>query len=527
LRELLFSSSEITGLLGFENRRTIFENVDSRFKFVVLTFRKGGKTEAFPVAFMRQDVGELEDFPRQGALHIPVELIRQLSPESLSLMEFKDLVDVTIAEKMLPFPAIGDNIEGSWNVLLMQEFNMTTDSDLFLNRPTSGAFPLVQGGMIHQFRDEFAPAKYWIDSRHGRARILGKAEDKEQPLSYQTYRLAHRRIARNTDTRTLIACVLPPNRFCADTAQTTRNILSPEIALYVTGILNSFVLDYSLRQRVTTHVDMHFLYALRMPRLSTTDPRIGPIVRRVAHLTCTEDEFDDLARQVGERQRGTLDEGERARLRAELDGLIAHLYGLTEEEFRHILSTFPLVPEPVKVAALNAYRDFAPSPGDPEIGMLISRGESVELEFKSSARWDLRADKPNKAMEDVVVKTVAAFLNSERGGNLLIGVDDDGKVIGLDHDYRMFGKKNSRDAYENFLTTLLVNGFGKDASAFFDITFHDMAGSDVVKIAVRPARRPAFVRDERGEHLYIRAGNSTRLLTTREAIEYSKNRWPG
>jgi hypothetical protein len=48
---------------------------------------------------------------------------------------------------------------------------------------------------------------------------------------------------------------------------------------------------------------------------------------------------------------------ERARLRAELDGLIAHLYGLTEAEFAHILGAFPLVAEPVKIAALNAYRD--------------------------------------------------------------------------------------------------------------------------------------------------------------------------
>jgi hypothetical protein len=48
---------------------------------------------------------------------------------------------------------------------------------------------------------------------------------------------------------------------------------------------------------------------------------------------------------------------ERGRLRAELDGLIAHLYGLTEEEFAYILTTFPLVADPVKIAAQNAYRD--------------------------------------------------------------------------------------------------------------------------------------------------------------------------
>lgn len=54
---------------------------------------------------------------------------------------------------------------------------------------------------------------------------------------------------------------------------------------------------------------------------------------------------------------GITDPAERARLRAELDGLVAHLYGLTESEFAHVLTTFPLVPEPVKIAAQNAYRD--------------------------------------------------------------------------------------------------------------------------------------------------------------------------
>ena len=56
-------------------------------------------------------------------------------------------------------------------------------------------------------------------------------------------------------------------------------------------------------------------------------------------------------------QDGASDSTERAKLRAELDGLVAHLYGLSEEEFTHILTTFPLVAEPVKVAALNAWRD--------------------------------------------------------------------------------------------------------------------------------------------------------------------------
>jgi hypothetical protein len=46
----------------------------------------------------------------------------------------------------------------------------------------------------------------------------------------------------------------------------------------------------------------------------------------------------------------------RAKRRAEIDARVAHLYGLTESEFTHILGTFPLVAEPVKAAALKAFR---------------------------------------------------------------------------------------------------------------------------------------------------------------------------
>ena len=96
-----------------------------------------------------------------------------------------------------------------------------------------------------------------------------------------------------------------------------------------------------------------------LPRLTASDPRFDPIVKRAARLFCTTAEFDDLAKEIGikSHKQGATVLTERAQLRAELDGLIAHLYGLTEAEFAHVLSTFPLVPDPVKVAAQNAYRD--------------------------------------------------------------------------------------------------------------------------------------------------------------------------
>ena len=104
---------------------------------------------------------------------------------------------------------------------------------------------------------------------------------------------------------------------------------------------------------------MFYVYQLPVPRLTKGEPYFNEIVKRAAKLICTTAEFDHLAAEVGlgSHKNGVTNEIERGRLRAELDGMIAHLYGLTEAEFKHILSTFPIVPDPVKVAALNAYQD--------------------------------------------------------------------------------------------------------------------------------------------------------------------------
>ncbi|RCJ17640.1 transcriptional regulator [Nostoc sp. ATCC 43529] len=365
LREMLFSQTKVTGLFCLENRKEIFEGVHRSFKIVVLTFVKGSITTEFPSTFMRHNVQELQRFPGDDSLQINVDMVRQLSPDSLSVMEFKNQVDIRIAEKIAKFPALSENLE-PWNLCFAREFDMTNASHLFINQRNDDLFPLVQGNMFHQFKHNFALPKYWINPNEGRAKILGRAKDDGQKLAYQDYRIVHRRIARNTDERSLIACVLPPNRFCADTAQSVKNLLPYDITLFITAIFNSFVLDSEIRRRITAHCDMHFMYALRVPRLTKNDRYFNDIVQRAAKLICTTPEFDELAQEVGlvSHQQGVTDETERAKLRAELDGMVAHLYGLTEDEFSYILTTFPIVNAIVKEAALEAYRNFAPMFGE-------------------------------------------------------------------------------------------------------------------------------------------------------------------
>jgi len=157
---------------------------------------------------------------------------------------------------------------------------------------------------------------------------------------------------------------------------------------------------------------------------------------------------------------------------------------------------------------------------------LIAKGESAELEFKASARWDTRNHRINKELEKVVIKTVAAFLNSYHGGVLLLGVDDNGAIVGLRGDYSTLGKKQNRDGYEHLLMTLLTNEFGADCSAFISLGFHKIGDEEICQVSVKPAPRAMFVEDDRTANFFIRSGNSTRLLSTREAIEYCNNRFP-
>ncbi len=363
LRHMLFDSTKVTGLYGFENRKAIFEGVDSRFKFVVLTIEKGSQTKRFPAAFMRHDVKELEDFPNADSLEIAVNLVERSSPASLSITEFKNMLDLRILEKMLKFPLLGNEVPGKWQVNFRQELNMTSDSDLFHEEPAPGRLPLYEGKMIWQFEHGYAPPRYWIDERAGRKRVLGKrGDDVGQTLDYQMYRLGFRDVAASTNERTMIMTVLPRNVFCNHKLPGERLRgagLPSDVRLALCSLMNSFVVDYALRQKVSTNLTFFFLYQTPVPRLTHGDRFFDSIVRRAAQLICTAPEYDDLAAEVGlgSHHNGVTDPAERARLRAELDGIIAHIYGLTEDEFAYVLTTFPLVAAPVKDAALAAYRD--------------------------------------------------------------------------------------------------------------------------------------------------------------------------
>ena len=158
---------------------------------------------------------------------------------------------------------------------------------------------------------------------------------------------------------------------------------------------------------------------------------------------------------------------------------------------------------------------------------LIAEGESDELEFKSSLRWDYRGNQVNKKLEDVVIKTIAAFANAQ-GGTLLIGVNDDGDILGLEADYLALGNVD-KDKFELHLRNIFNQNIGTAFVANkISISFEEVLDHEVCKVNVGTASEPVIItlKDKNGqsiEKFYARSGNSSQEIPLSEMNAYIKD----
>jgi len=161
----------------------------------------------------------------------------------------------------------------------------------------------------------------------------------------------------------------------------------------------------------------------------------------------------------------------------------------------------------------------------PSVLDLLRQMETKHVEFKLTACFPLNPDVPDKAIEEGVIKTVAAFLNSE-GGTLAIGISDDGDVLGVqpDLDHKGF----DLDRYQNWLTTLLMTGIGDGVVTACSNSRFEPYGSEIVCLVdVKPAPVPIYANTTKGRScFYVRAGNTTRMLEGPEIQDFIKAR-PG
>ena len=156
---------------------------------------------------------------------------------------------------------------------------------------------------------------------------------------------------------------------------------------------------------------------------------------------------------------------------------------------------------------------------------IINQGENSSCEFKETLRFCLKEQKKMDYVEEGVLKTIAAFLNTS-GGDLFIGINDDKEIMGLDKDYQTFKEKDqNRDGFNKHLDNLIGKTFTNSIYPLLNIKTYEKDGLDFCRINVKPKLGDGiFVIFKGVEHFFIRRTGSTQSLTKKETIDYLNNR---
>lgn len=157
---------------------------------------------------------------------------------------------------------------------------------------------------------------------------------------------------------------------------------------------------------------------------------------------------------------------------------------------------------------------------------LISEGESRFIEFKRTLKIDLETNKPGNKPKHAIAKTLAAFLNSG-GGVLLIGVDDNKNVIGLEADFKSYKVRNNLDKFKNEFDELISSKLGSNYHHLINLNFYSINGKQICVATVEGSKQPVYSKNESNtsEEFYIRRQASTIALKIKEVTPYIKSHW--
>ena len=400
------TGGRVSGLFDFENKRIFFKDIHASFKFCALIF--GGEERRFDqteCAFFLHDTKTIDDEDRCFPL-MPDDFAR-VNPNTGTAPVFRTRRDADITRGIYErHPIMVDRSRSkkrrAWRVQFMQGlFNMTSDSHLFRtvaqldeegfypiegNRWKRGEelyLPLYEGKMVQAFDhraasitnregnlfrpgqpDRTLDEEYLDPAFSPRPRYWVSQQESDVVQNLQ-WLLAFKDITASTNVRTMIAAVIPQVG-CGHTLPVlipAKCDFNGESAACLLANLNSFCFDYVARQKVqATHLMWYIVEQLPVIAPADYDRSFGATTARdlvrdhVLRLTYTAHDMAPFARDLGyDGEPFIWDEEERRHLRARLDALYFHLYGLSRDDAEYVLDTFPIVRREDE-AAFGTYR---------------------------------------------------------------------------------------------------------------------------------------------------------------------------
>ena len=394
----------IGGVFDFENRRLgadlppFFPDVDSRFKFCALIAGGGERRfEETRCAFFLNDTAEIDDPDRCFPL-APSDFAR-VNPNTGTAPVFRTRRDADITRHIYEnHPVLADRSLGGerkvWPVQYANMFHMTNDSYRFRTAaqldaagfyPVPGIrwkrgddlyVPLYEGKMVQAFdhraacvvvnpenvnrpaQPREATAEEHADPSWGPTpQFWVSVDDVELPGDLE-WAVAFKHVTAPTNVRTMIACVVPlagfgnslPVLLCSAGASDEIQAYKDSSHLFAAN-LNAFALDFVTRQKIQGQ-NLNLFIVEQLPFISARgyDRKFGNKTARalvrdhVLHLSYTGHDLASFARDLGyDGAPFSWDDEERRHLRARLDAVYFHLYGLSRDDASYVLDTFPIV----------------------------------------------------------------------------------------------------------------------------------------------------------------------------------------
>jgi hypothetical protein len=334
LRRALFDRAEIDGFISIENREGVFP-IHRGLKFMILSATIGRKTAGLSCRFGIRTPDMLDELPDAGAdreaVMLSRRLIERLSGPSMAVPELRTRQDVEIAGDLaFRWPRLGD--ESGWNVRFGRELNATDDREHFVeNGAAKGRTMRVVEGK------HLAPFTIDLDTCPLRVRASTAARLMNGPETFGRARLAYRDVASATNRLSLIAAIVPAGVVTTHTLFCLKDVLDEASQHYLCGLFNSYVANYLIRPRITTHVGAAIISFLPAPRPARNDPSFRQLSMLAASLAKDPSNDDEAAK---------------------LQAVAARVYRVTEPQFGHILDTFPLVRVEARRAAMRAFCDI-------------------------------------------------------------------------------------------------------------------------------------------------------------------------